>query len=284
MTLEGAQGQTAPEGPRRRAGRRPALEAGRLSRRLCGLAAVPAAQHRGTAAPPRLPGFSPPGTADRQQSTAKGRLNNLNDRPRTQAWGVGRATGATINQLQEQVDEYELAPRGWVDQAQPVERDFATQLARSPIEAADFQHRFPAEPQRINRWVEAKTRDRIKDLIPNVEDAVAADDPGQCRLFQGPASALFQADATRPEPSPQADGSKAQRPSMYRRFTRRLCGLPGGRQLFRAPDMVNQGGHGCHFRRRRLSGPPSRRTRGTNWPWSVHAAQSTGIRPPCRRS
>ena len=292
MTLEGAQGQTALEMGRvlhvpaelRQDGVRP----WKLDAYHAGFAALQRSLQPNTAGEratrTRLAGLR------QELQTVNNQLQRAgyNYDARTQALGQrAEQLAATINQMQEQVDQYELeiANAVWVDQAQPVERDFATQLARfygtGSLQAADFQHRFPAERQRINRWVEAKTRDRIKDLIPNVDGRLLRMILVNAVYFKGQWSTPFQADATRPEPFYLADGSKAQRPSMYRRFTVGYAAFQGDGSYFETPDMVNQGGNEPRVsRRRRLPGGRAAVQGGQIGHGRDRAAQSTGIARP----
>lgn len=82
--------------------------------------------------------------------------------------------------------------------------DFLTRLKDgydSALERLDFQHDSANARLAINRWVEAQTRDRIRDLIP--EDGV---DPAtrlvlvNALYFKAPWTAAFDKDSVKPMP------------------------------------------------------------------------------------
>jgi len=94
------------------------------------------------------------------------------------------------------------------------------------FQEADFAANPDRERQRINRWAEDKTRDRIKDLLQ----------PGQITsnttmvltnaiYFKGKWETEFTPGKTRDAPFHLSDGSYVQVPMMY---TNAKCGIAGG--------------------------------------------------------
>jgi serpin B len=64
---------------------------------------------------------------------------------------------------------FEMANAIWVDQLFPILGSYqsaVTEKYGAEIRAADFAGQPDAERETVNRWVEAKTRDKIKDLLP----------------------------------------------------------------------------------------------------------------------
>jgi serine protease inhibitor len=132
---------------------------------------------------------------------------------------------ATINQLQGQIDLFELnlANAVWAEKTLPFKADFEKALGQhygiGARQSADFINQFPAERAKINRWVEDQTKGRIKNLIPDL-------DPGVARLvriilvnaiyFKGQWSEPFDKDRTQSQPFFDAAGGKTTAPLMAR--------------------------------------------------------------------
>jgi len=89
------------------------------------------------------------------------------------------------------------------------------QKFEAPLELADFVKNADGARQRINTWVEERTRDRIKDLLP--QGALNRD----TRLvlvnaiyLKAPWAEVFQKDATKPAAFHLADGTTMEVPTM----------------------------------------------------------------------
>jgi serine protease inhibitor len=86
---------------------------------------------------------------------------------------------ATINELQLQIDPFELrlANAVWGEKSYSFSKDYEKAISRyygiSAIRSADFIHQFPSERSKINRWVEIQTKDKIRDLIPDLKSEEA---------------------------------------------------------------------------------------------------------------
>jgi len=78
----------------------------------------------------------------------------------------------TINALQVQLDPYELrvANALFGEKTHPFEQTYFDTIGKhygsGLVRQADFRNSFPAERDKINGWVEEKTKKRIRDLIP----------------------------------------------------------------------------------------------------------------------
>jgi len=89
------------------------------------------------------------------------------------------------------------------------------QKFEAPLELADFMKNADGARQHINTWVEKRTRDRIKDLLP--QGALNRD----TRLvlvnaiyLKAPWAEVFQKDATKPAAFHLADGKTVEVPTM----------------------------------------------------------------------
>jgi serpin B len=82
---------------------------------------------------------------------------------------------------------------------------------------ADFVTNPEGERQRINHWVEEKTRDRIKDLIPKgLITSLTRMVLANAIYFKGQWQKQFDPKDTRSQPFTLADGTKTQVPMMHR--------------------------------------------------------------------
>jgi serpin B len=80
----------------------------------------------------------------------------------------------------------------------------------APLEELDFKKSPPAAAVRINSWVEEKTRERIKNLIPaDALDETTTLILANALYFKMPWSQEFPAEATRPQPFTNSDGKQS---------------------------------------------------------------------------
>ncbi len=91
----------------------------------------------------------------------------------------------------------------------------AKEFYGTEIEAVDFKADTEGARQKINTWVEAKTNDRIKDLIPEgMLDPATRLVLANAIYFKGNWARQFKTEATRPAPFNLADGSTVEVPMM----------------------------------------------------------------------
>jgi serpin B len=116
--------------------------------------------------------------------------------------------------------DYELSVANalWGQKGLPWKADFlALQNDRfgAGFHEADFRANPDAERERINKWVEAQTRDKIKDLLQKgTVDASTRMVLTNAVYFKGKWATEFKKDATRDGPFHLADGSTVQVPFM----------------------------------------------------------------------
>jgi serpin B len=104
---------------------------------------------------------------------------------------------------------------------------------------ADFAANHEAERQRINRWVEEQTRDRIKNLLqPQDIDDRTRMVLANAIYFKGKWSEKFMESMTRDEPFRLADGGTVSAPMMHRRSNYGYADADGVQVL----EMPYQGG------------------------------------------
>ncbi|HET6283337.1 MAG TPA: serpin family protein [Polyangia bacterium] len=248
MTMEGARGRTAlemglalrlPKGLRT-GGDRP----WKLDAHHAGFAEV----QRRTLAPPD----AQKSRAIHDQIVAKRQeLDGLNkqleaerDRPSQAVRSAAEALAADINKLQLQVNLFDLriANAIWIEQTYPFDPAFAAVVGkhygRGLLRNADFINQFPDERIKINRWVETRTEDRIKDLIPELP-------PDQARLvrmilvnaiyFKGQWKDPFDKRLTKQGPFSLAGGGDVDAALMQRTFRARYAAFDGAGHYFDTP-------------------------------------------------
>jgi serine protease inhibitor len=126
-----------------------------------------------------------------------------------------------INRLQAKIDRYELrvANSLWGEKSYPFKQAYLDTIGKyygASAFGVDFRHDFEAARKRINAWVEERTRDRIKHLIPaealnrNTTLVVA-----NAMYFKGQWSSPFNAEETADRPFTLADGGEIQLPTMH---------------------------------------------------------------------
>ena len=88
-----------------------------------------------------------------------------------------------LNDASAKVDQYELniANALWGEKTYPFEDTYIKTIDKyyktGGVFPSDFKNSFPAERERINKWVEKLTKNRIKDLIPEIP-------PDEARLIR----------------------------------------------------------------------------------------------------
>jgi serpin B len=140
--------------------------------------------------------------------------------------------------------EYEMTVANslWGQEGAPLQPGFLDLTARhyqGAMNHVDFRHRAEAARSTINEWVEDKTRNRIRALIPS--GGLSAD----TRLvlvnavyFKGMWALKFRKDATRDEPFHLEGGGQVQAPLMRQRGEVQYLQAPG----FQAVELVYRGG------------------------------------------
>lgn len=142
-------------------------------------------------------------------------------------------------------DKYQMTVANslWGQEGEPVQPEFLELIAshyEGQMELVDF--RFGAEAARaeINRWVEDKTRQKIRDLIPS--GSLSAD----TRLvlvnavyFKGTWVLQFDKTGTRDEPFFREEGEKVQVPLMHQQRERVRYMKTGG---YQAVELIYMGG------------------------------------------
>src|SRR5262249_51372311 len=154
---------------------------------------------------------------------------------------------ATINELQRQVDLFELnlANAVWAEKSYPVINEFEKTIARyygsGAFRAADFINQFPAERAKVNQWVERQTKDRARDLIPELPKAR----PLLARMilvnaiyFKGQWSEPFSKDRTTNQPFIDAASAKTIVPLMARYGQTGYAAFNGDGSYFTSPQFI----------------------------------------------
>ena len=127
-----------------------------------------------------------------------------------------------FNELSSKVDQYELniANALWGEQSYPFKEDYFDKISKlyktGGVFDVDFKTSAEEVRQRINSWVEEKTKERIKDLIP----AGAVDDLTKLVLvnaiyFKGEWSVPFKEKDTRDMEFNFTDGTKEKKATMF---------------------------------------------------------------------
>lgn len=160
---------------------------------------------------------------------------------------TARSLATTINQLQQQIDLFELnvANAIWGEKTYPFDPAYADSVGRyygtGLVREADFLNNFPTERAKINRWVEDQTKEKIKNLIPEIP-------PEQARLirmilvnaiyFKGQWSEPFEKKWTKDEPFLLADGTKKATPLMRQTLAGRYAAFNADGSFFETPVLV----------------------------------------------
>jgi serine protease inhibitor len=129
-----------------------------------------------------------------------------------------------INQLQEKIDRYELLVANglWGEKTYPFKQAYLDTISRyygASMFPVDFRNDFEGARKQINAWVEKRTRDRIKELIP----PEALNDLTRLVLtnaiyFKGRWSTPFDVGSTKDLPFTLAEGTKIETPTMHHSF------------------------------------------------------------------
>ena len=161
-----------------------------------------------------------------------------------------RAVDGELEKLLAQVDQYELkvANALWGEQTYPFKDDYFEKISRfyktGGVFAVDFINEAEEIRGRINSWVEEKTNNRIKDLIP----AGAIDDLTRLVLvnaiyFKGEWSVPFKEESTEDREFHFADGSVEKKPIMFARSLKvaSYAAFNGDGTRFDTPTMIARG-------------------------------------------
>ena len=110
--------------------------------------------------------------AETKAQTAKLRTDKNARKAYFESMNKERQLAEEIDAAQQQIDtlELEVANALWGEQTYPFLDTYTGTIngayETGGLQAADFKNNFDSERLRINAWVEDKTRDRIKDLLP----------------------------------------------------------------------------------------------------------------------
>lgn len=157
----------------------------------------------------------------------------------------------TINDLQKQVDLYELnvANAIWGEKTYPFDPAFSERVGSfygsGLVRQADFINSFPAERAKINQWVENQTKNKIKDLVPEIPPEIAR----AIRMilvnaiyFKGQWSDPFDPKHTKPGAFKTADGGSKQTPLMVQHMPARYAAFDKNGVHFDTPRNLGFGG------------------------------------------
>jgi serpin B len=154
---------------------------------------------------------------------------------------------SNINHLEAQIDLFELnvANAVWGEKTYPFDAGYIDSVTRhygkGLVREADFINQFPAERAKINRWVEEQTKNKIKDLIPELR-------PEEARLlrmvlvnaiyFKGQWSEPFKKESTRSEPFFLGSGATIKAPLMNSTLSGRYAAFNEDGSYFETPQFV----------------------------------------------
>jgi len=152
-----------------------------------------------------------------------------------------------INILEQSLDLYELniANAIWGEKTYPFDPTYADAVSKyygpGLVRDADFINQFPAERAKINRWVEGQTKDRIKDLIPNIPEQQAQ----LIRMilvnaiyFKGQWSDPFKKEQTKDDVFTLTDGTRTKAPLMQNVQRARYAAFYNDGTFFETPRMI----------------------------------------------
>lgn len=151
---------------------------------------------------------------------------------------------AEINRLQQEIDRVELhvANAIWGEQTYPFDPAYFDRVAAhygtGVVKQADFIKNFPGERLKINRWVEDQTKERIKDLVPELkkeEGALIRMILVNAIYFKGQWSEPFRKEWTKQEPFLCADGTKHDAAFMHSQLVARYAAFHGDGAIFATP-------------------------------------------------
>jgi serine protease inhibitor len=146
------------------------------------------------------------------------------DRRNREAGAQARKIADEINSLQVKIDRYELrvANSLWGEKSYPFKQAYLDTIRKYYGASAipvDFRNDFEEARKRINAWVEERTRDRIKNLIPpRALDKHTTLVVANAIYFKGQWSTPFEVRETKPLPFTLADGTRVETPTMYHAF------------------------------------------------------------------
>lgn len=161
------------------------------------------------------------------------------DQQLAQAFGFDGSTHAgaagLINAFNQSGSPLAVANRLYGEQTYDLRAEFV-QLAASryaaPFEAVDFRGNSDGARRGINAWVEERTHDRIRDLLPS--GSVNSDTRlvlVNAAYFLGTWATAFEQDATRDEPFHRDASTSFRVPMMNAELAARHATVPGARLL-----------------------------------------------------
>lgn len=144
-----------------------------------------------------------------------------------------KSYAGVLGRLNGQDKPYELSPANavWVERTLPLRDAFVDTLKKhyqAGFESVDFKNDFEKQRQRINGWVEDRTRERIKDLIPkDTLDAMTRLVLVNAIYFKAPWAMPFDEGMTEKQvfhlhPAANADESKTVSVQMMRQSRERF--------------------------------------------------------------
>jgi serine protease inhibitor len=251
MTMEGARGETAEEMGKvlripadlRQAGARP----WRLAPYHTGFAEM---QRRCTVRRDPVKDDA----ARKKIAELRAELARLNERIQKsggeELYPKAKKVADNINTLEQQLDPYELniANAIWGDKTYPFDPKYVETIGglygTGLIRESEFINAFPAERKKINRWVEEQTKDRVKDLIPEIPEE-------QARLirmilvnaiyFKGQWSDSFDKKWTKSEAFLNADGKNTKVELMQQTMPARYAAFNADGSFFETPRFTGFG-------------------------------------------
>ena len=181
----------------------------------------------------------------------KAELKELNGMP----WVEARAEEAKlvdqINNLRQQIDpcEINVANALWGENTYPFNQDFIDTIDNSyetgGAYGADFKNNCDEARQKINRWVEAQTRDRIKELLAKGSlNRLTRMVLVNAIYFKGSWSQPFKQEATKKKTFKTADGQSVKHDLMYalqKKGNVRYAAFNGDGSVFDVPHDIEVG-------------------------------------------
>lgn len=147
--------------------------------------------------------------------------------------------GALNKQFNREGKAYQLAVANalWGEQTYPFRQQFLDALNKpygAAMNPADFARNPDGERRRINEWVEQKTNNRIKELLPpGILDSLTRLVLTNAIYFKGDWAVQFKEKVTRDMPFTLADGSKQKVKMMTHPATAQREGAKRGEAPFR---------------------------------------------------
>ena len=156
---------------------------------------------------------------------------------------------AQIEDLLSQVEPFQLhiANSLWGEQSYPFNQSYLdtinTNYDTGGVFAADFQNSPEVELERINRWVEQQTQDRIKDIFPEGSiDPLTRLVLVNAIYFKGEWQSPFDPERTKPLDFTSVGGATIRTPIMSQSLDRlRYGAFEADGTFFKTPKFVDEG-------------------------------------------